>query len=85
MKFTRRQFFAGLPVFIMPGWMKAIASWFQPEVAVVKAPLIKGSTQLNDVLPKRVMVPTFEIVSCPTILLKEIKERRFRIQSGPVA
>lgn len=78
MKFTRRQFFAWLPVFIMPGWMTAIAEWFQPKK---KKPLIKGSTQLND----RLFVPTFEIVSCPTISLKEIKERRFRIQNGPVA
>ncbi len=28
--------------------------------------------------PKRVAVPTFEIASCPTISIDEIKERRFR-------
>jgi len=38
---------------------------------------------IDDNIPKRVTVPTFEIVSNPTITISQIKELRFRLDPLP--
>jgi hypothetical protein len=67
---TRRQFLGGISLaptgFIMPGWLKRLAMWFAPEEKILT----------------RVRVPTFEIVSNPTISFADIKARRFKFKMG---